>query len=145
MEVVEIARAIMAATSVAEQEVIACSLSSNFTVEEIDISWVAALVTRQVAVSSARFKASVSIIGQKLVSEQVLAIKLFNLAKMPIAVNFTAKAIGGKILVEVKFRAEAVSKKTIQMTIAANSIHYWDQVASVYHTGICFSLKIPCS
>ena len=142
---VEIARAIMAATSVAEQEVIACSLSSNFTVEEIDISWAFALVTRQVAGCSAGFKASVSIIGQKLVSEQVLAIKLFNLAKMPIAVNFTAKAIGGKILVEVKLRAVAVRMTPIQMPIAANSIHYWDQAASVCHTGICSSLKIPCS
>ena len=49
VEVIEIARAIMAATSVVKQVVIACSLSSNFTVEEIDISWVAALVTRLVA------------------------------------------------------------------------------------------------
>ena len=75
----------------------------------------------------------------------MLAIELFNLAMMSIAVNFTAKAIGGRILVEVKFRAEAVRKMPIQMPIAANAIHYWDQVASVYHTGICSSLKIPCS
>ena len=103
---VEVEVAIMAATSTAKQVVIACSLTIDFAMEEIDIMKAVSLTIELVEESSAGSEALVDIISRKLEKEQVLAVE-FNLM-MPIAVNSIAKAIGGRILVEVGSLAMAV-------------------------------------
>ena len=109
----------------------------------IDKSRVSRLVIRQVVKCSAKFDSSVGIVSRRLVQEQVTAIE-FKLV-MAVIVNFTAKVIGGKILVMVESQAEAVHKVPIQKPIAAKTMHCLDQVALVYHTVRSSSLKIPCS
>ena len=107
---------------------------------------VVGLVIRQVVRCSASLEESVDTLDQKLVAALVFT-KRLNLV-MPISVNSTAKAIGGRILVVIEHQIMAVRtmpKVPIQSAIAAKAVHYWDQIASVYHTEICSSLKIPCS
>ena len=111
--------------------------------EVIDITLVVSLAIELVEESSAGSKALADIVGRKLEKEQVPAVE-FNLM-MPITVNSTAKAIGGRILVEVGSLAMAVHTVPMRMPITAKAIHYWDPVASVYHTARNSSLKIPCS
>ena len=75
--------------------------------------------------SSAGSVVSINTLGQKLVAAQVFTTRL-NLM-LPITVNFTAKVIGGRILIKNEHRAVAVRKMPtvpIQTLTTAKAMHY---------------------